>query len=285
MERPILQMSVAKMLGLVACIALNFWLFRVGIFWGILGLNVTKHVAIAYLCEVVGVDRRRASEHAAGFRARRRVPTSPRHDGTRAGGARHARSCALVAPELEWAPRAVHVKMPGPFDQEASMDRSRAGKLLLVEDEHVLRGLIARFLRGEGFEVVEAGDGAQGVSLYSLMRPFDVVLLDLNLPLVPGVDVCRHIKSLDPSQPVIICSAAILDDHFDALRAMGVEQFLTKPYHPMELVKRIAAESSAPRSVESIHPASEVRGPHWRRDQLERGPGSSHPLAKSPFID
>jgi hypothetical protein len=59
MERPNLQMTVATMLGLVACIALNFWLFRLGIFWGILGLNVTKHVAIAYLCQVLGVDRRR----------------------------------------------------------------------------------------------------------------------------------------------------------------------------------------------------------------------------------
>ncbi len=58
MERPILQMTVATMLGLVACIALNFWLFRLGVFWGILGLNVTKHVAIAYLCQVLGVDRR-----------------------------------------------------------------------------------------------------------------------------------------------------------------------------------------------------------------------------------
>jgi hypothetical protein len=59
MERPTLQMTVATMLGLVACIALNFWLFRLGVFWGILGLNVTKHVAIAYLCQVLGVDRRR----------------------------------------------------------------------------------------------------------------------------------------------------------------------------------------------------------------------------------
>ena len=52
-------MTMATMLGLVACIALNFWLFRLGVFWGILGLNVTKHVAIAYLCQVLGVDRRR----------------------------------------------------------------------------------------------------------------------------------------------------------------------------------------------------------------------------------
>jgi hypothetical protein len=60
MERPILQISVATMLRLVACIALNFWLFRLGVFWGILGLNVTKHVMIAYLCGALGVDRRRS---------------------------------------------------------------------------------------------------------------------------------------------------------------------------------------------------------------------------------
>jgi hypothetical protein len=51
------QLSVAALLGLVACVALNFWLFRFGALWGILGLNVTKHVAIAYLCQTLGVDR------------------------------------------------------------------------------------------------------------------------------------------------------------------------------------------------------------------------------------
>jgi len=50
-------MSLAALLGLVACLALNFWLFRIGALWGILGLNVTKHVAIAYLCQALGVDR------------------------------------------------------------------------------------------------------------------------------------------------------------------------------------------------------------------------------------
>ena len=70
MERPILQMTVATMLGLVACIALNFWLFRLGVFWGILGLNVTKHVVIAYLCGALGVDRRQPAR-------RRRHPRLP----------------------------------------------------------------------------------------------------------------------------------------------------------------------------------------------------------------
>jgi hypothetical protein len=58
MERPTFQMTLGAMLGVVACIALNFWLFRLGVLWGILGLNVTKHVVIAYLCQVLGVDRR-----------------------------------------------------------------------------------------------------------------------------------------------------------------------------------------------------------------------------------
>jgi hypothetical protein len=60
MERATFQMTVGAMLAVVACIAVNFWLFRVGVFWGILGVNVTKHVLIAYLCQVLGVDRRPA---------------------------------------------------------------------------------------------------------------------------------------------------------------------------------------------------------------------------------
>jgi hypothetical protein len=55
-------MTLSAMLGLVACIALNFWLFRLGVLWGIVGLNVTKHVVIAYLCQVLGVDRRQPVE-------------------------------------------------------------------------------------------------------------------------------------------------------------------------------------------------------------------------------
>ncbi len=58
MERATFQMTLGAMLFAVACIALNFWLFRQGVFWGILGLNVTKHVTIAYLCQIIGVDRR-----------------------------------------------------------------------------------------------------------------------------------------------------------------------------------------------------------------------------------
>ena len=59
MERPSLQLSVTSLLGLVACVALNMWLFRLGPLLGILGLNISKHVIIAYVCKVIGVDKHR----------------------------------------------------------------------------------------------------------------------------------------------------------------------------------------------------------------------------------
>ena len=122
------------------------------------------------------------------------------------------------------------------------------GQLLLVEDEPVLRRLIADFLRGEGYEVIEAADGFEGASIYADHPYFDLVLLDLNLPFLSGVDVCRRIKAMRPSQPVLICSAAILDAHIVALHEMKVDQFLTKPYHPLDLLDRIHRELSRPSS-------------------------------------
>ena len=71
------QMTVRRCSLVVACIAVNFWLFRLGVFWGILGLNVTKHVVIAYLCQVIGVDRRPSSGAARAVSAAPpRVPVS-----------------------------------------------------------------------------------------------------------------------------------------------------------------------------------------------------------------
>jgi hypothetical protein len=61
MERSRFQFSVASLLGVVACVAVNIWLFRLGPLLGILGLNISKHVIIAYLCQALGVDRGRSA--------------------------------------------------------------------------------------------------------------------------------------------------------------------------------------------------------------------------------
>jgi hypothetical protein len=64
MERRGITFSVASLLGLVACVAVNLWCFRVHVILGIVALNITKHVVIAQLCQAVGVNRRTASTPA-----------------------------------------------------------------------------------------------------------------------------------------------------------------------------------------------------------------------------
>ena len=67
MERTGLQTSVAGLLGLVACVAVNIWLFRVSMLYGLIGLNVTKHVGVAVLCQAVGIN-------GAGKAGRKAIP-------------------------------------------------------------------------------------------------------------------------------------------------------------------------------------------------------------------
>jgi two-component system OmpR family response regulator len=116
------------------------------------------------------------------------------------------------------------------------------GSLLLVEDEDRLRSLVAQFLRAEGYDVVEAGDGGEGVARFADSGPFDLVLVDLNLPVFSGVEVCRRIKRHTPRQRLMVCSAAILRDHEAALNALGIGHYLTKPYHPEQLLDHITRE-------------------------------------------
>lgn len=122
------------------------------------------------------------------------------------------------------------------------MGTKRLGTLLLIEDEHLLRSLVAQFLRSEGFHVIEAADGPEGVARFADSGPFDLILVDLNLPVFSGVEVCRRIRHRQPDQRMMICSAAILADHEQELGALGVDHFLTKPYHPEDLLLHIGHE-------------------------------------------
>lgn len=116
------------------------------------------------------------------------------------------------------------------------------GALLLVEDEFRLRSLVAQVLRGEGYEVVEAADGPEGVDRFVDSGPFQLALVDLNLPVFSGVEVCRQIRARQPEQRIMICSAAILDDHERDLAELGIDHFLTKPYRAEDLLNHIAWE-------------------------------------------
>jgi two-component system response regulator RegX3 len=111
--------------------------------------------------------------------------------------------------------------------------------VLVVEDEESFVDALSVGLRREGFIVKVARDGAEALILFDAVRP-DLVLLDLMLPKVPGVDVCRQIRARSDT-PIIMVTAK--DSEIDTVVGLevGADDYVTKPYRLRELVARMRA--------------------------------------------
>ena len=113
--------------------------------------------------------------------------------------------------------------------------------ILLVEDEPSLRLVTRLACESAGFSVREAPTGADALSHYRAARP-DLVLLDLMLPDMDGYDVCRVLRRLDETLPVIMVTAR--GEEVDKVIGLelGADDYLTKPYGTRELIARIRAQ-------------------------------------------
>jgi two-component system alkaline phosphatase synthesis response regulator PhoP len=113
-------------------------------------------------------------------------------------------------------------------------------KILLVEDEPDLVVTLADRLHAEGYVVEAVGDGQQGLEL-ATSRPFDLVILDVMLPGKNGINVCRDLRQLGISVPVLMLTARSQPvDKVLALK-IGADDYVTKPFDMMELLARIEA--------------------------------------------
>ena len=112
-------------------------------------------------------------------------------------------------------------------------------RVLLIEDEDAYRETVGYLLRKEGFDVVEAADGAIGLAEFE-RGGADIVLLDLMMPGLPGTEVCRRLRARS-SVPVIMVTAR--DDEIDKVVGLelGADDYVTKPFSHRELVSRIRA--------------------------------------------
>ena len=110
-------------------------------------------------------------------------------------------------------------------------------RILVVEDQEDLRE-IARFaLEGAGYEVVEAATGAEGVAMAEIEHP-DLVLMDIQLPVLDGYESTRRIKALPGMGPTIVIavSSFAMKGDEEKARAAGCDGYVTKPYSPKQLV-------------------------------------------------
>jgi DNA-binding response OmpR family regulator len=120
-------------------------------------------------------------------------------------------------------------------------------RALVVDDEPPLVQVVSGYLAREGFAVHTAGDGDTAVALAREHRP-DVVVLDLMLPGIDGVEVCRRIRAFSDAYVIMLTAKS---EEVDKLVGLGVgaDDYLTKPFSPRELVARVRAMLRRPRAA------------------------------------
>ena len=126
----------------------------------------------------------------------------------------------------------------------------RTARILLVDDEQSIQTLLSYPLRRDGYEVVQASDGRQALDRFE-EEPFDLVVLDLMLPKIDGLEVCRRLRS-QSSVPIIMLTAKSEEIDKVVGLELGADDYITKPFSLREFSSRIKA---ALRRAEMSRPA------------------------------
>jgi DNA-binding response OmpR family regulator len=115
-----------------------------------------------------------------------------------------------------------------------------AEKILVVDDERPVREVVTLFLARAGYETVRAADGREALELAEKEAP-GLIILDMRMPGLHGVDTCRELRSRQQTRrtPILVLTAYVENER-EALNA-GVNDFLTKPFQPEDLMARVKA--------------------------------------------
>ena len=112
-------------------------------------------------------------------------------------------------------------------------------KVLLVDDSGLARRSTRRILEGAGYDVVEAEDGMAAIEQYFVEKP-DVVMLDLVMKGIYGLEVLAKLREMDPGARVVVLSADIQTSSRDLVQAAGASAFLTKPANAQQMLDAVA---------------------------------------------
>ena len=116
-------------------------------------------------------------------------------------------------------------------------------KILVVDDEEMIRRLIAKYAVFEGHTVTEAKDGMEAVKLCREEK-FDIMIIDIMMPELDGFSACREIRKFS-SIPIIMLSAR--GEEYDKINGfeLGIDDYVVKPFSPKELMLRVDADDEA----------------------------------------
>ncbi len=131
-------------------------------------------------------------------------------------------------------------------------------RVLVVDDELMVRDVLSRYLLREGFAVDMAEDGERALAVFTANPP-DLVLLDLMLPRIDGLEVFRRIRAAAPTPVIMLTARGEVTDRIVGLE-VGADDYVTKPFSPREVVARVRAvlrrastERVPPETAEIVH--------------------------------
>lgn len=128
-------------------------------------------------------------------------------------------------------------------------------KILIADDEQLMRQLVIDFLKPEGYEILEASDGKEALEIYDKEHP-DLILLDVMMPGYDGWTVCREIRR-ESTVPIMMLTAK--GEEIDQLFAydLGADEYITKPFSPKILVAKIKALLRRSQNEQETHEADD----------------------------
>jgi two-component system, OmpR family, alkaline phosphatase synthesis response regulator PhoP len=132
-------------------------------------------------------------------------------------------------------------------------------KIMVVDDEISIVTLLEFNLEKAGFQVITANDGKEAVQIIEKENP-DLIVLDLMLPGMDGIEVCKHLRQKQITTPILMLTAK--DDEFDKILGLelGADDYMTKPFSPREVVARIKAILRRVNTIrEKAEPVAEVK--------------------------
>jgi DNA-binding response OmpR family regulator len=133
-------------------------------------------------------------------------------------------------------------------------------KILVVDDDTQTVELITLYLKKDGYHVLSAYDGQQAIELARRRQP-DLIILDLMLPQIDGLEVCRILRA-ESQVPIIMLSGRSADEDKLAGLDLGADDYVTKPFRLRELIARIRAVLRRTTGIEESAP-SEVPSATW----------------------
>jgi DNA-binding response OmpR family regulator len=132
----------------------------------------------------------------------------------------------------------------------SNKQRARRGTILVVEDEEALVRLLNKLLPRQGYRVLAAMDGEQGLAVYQDHKSeIDIVLLDLGLPRMTGMDVIPKLREQNPDVNIVIATGYLEPEVKTELLRAGVKEYIHKPYLLNEVLEKLDAVLENPREL------------------------------------